>query len=106
MPGTILPSGNGKRYDQSLYNVLSKFFNKLGWKSVEMITQPNEKYQVYSYPAWNIKDQKRAGPVRAYLPDAQKSENFELSLGTKVLRVVRSGSQVTGRGADCFWQVS
>jgi cellobiose dehydrogenase (acceptor) len=95
-PGTISPSADGKHYDQGLYNVLAKFFNKLGWKSVDMITQPNEKYQVYSYPAWNIKDQKRAGPVRTYLPEAEKSHDFDLELGAKVIRVVRNGSEVTG----------
>ncbi|OOG00008.1 GMC oxidoreductase [Aspergillus carbonarius ITEM 5010] len=95
-PGTILPSADGKRYDQGLYTVLSNFFSKLGWKSVDMITQPNEKYEVYSYPAWNIKDQVRAGPVRTYLPLAKKSNNFDLRLGTKVLRLLRSGSKVTG----------
>lgn len=95
-PGTILPSADGKRYDQGLYTVLSKFFQNLGWKSVDMIADPNEKHQVYSYPSWNIQDQKRAGPVRTYLPLAQKHRNFSLRLGTKVLRVVRSGSQVTG----------
>ncbi|KAJ5665380.1 FAD/NAD(P)-binding domain-containing protein [Penicillium maclennaniae] len=95
-PGTILPSADGKRYDQNLYNVLSNFFNRLGWKSVDMITQPDEKHQVYSYPAWNIKDQKRGGPVRTYLPEAKKSKNFDLNLGANVIRVVRSGSQVTG----------
>ncbi|KAJ5533328.1 hypothetical protein N7494_009880 [Penicillium frequentans] len=95
-PGTILPSADGKYYDQGLYKVLSKFLRKLGWTSVNMITQPNEKYQVYSHPAWNVQDQKRAGPVRTYLPLAQKSNKFTLSLHTKVLRVVRSGSQITG----------
>ncbi|KAJ5336325.1 uncharacterized protein N7506_004347 [Penicillium brevicompactum] len=95
-PGTILPSADGKRYDQGLYNVLSKFFGGLGWKSVDMIAQPDEKTKVYSYPAWNVQDQKRAGPVRTYLPDAVKLDNFQLALGTKVLRLIRSGSKVTG----------
>ncbi|KAJ5801130.1 CAZyme family AA3 [Penicillium psychrosexuale] len=95
-PGTILPSADGKRYDQALYGVLSKFLGGLGWKSVDMIAQPNEKHQVYSYPAWNVKNQMRAGPVRTYLPDATKLDNFHLALQTKVIRLVRSGSQVTG----------
>ncbi|KAL4950920.1 hypothetical protein BDW69DRAFT_186895 [Aspergillus filifer] len=95
-PGTTLPSADEKRYDQGLYSVLSRFFDKLGWKSVDMIKQPNEKHQVYSYPSWNIKDQVRAGPIRTYLPLAQKSKNFTLYLNTKVLRVLRSGSQATG----------
>ncbi|KAL4985772.1 hypothetical protein BDW68DRAFT_198561 [Aspergillus falconensis] len=95
-PGTILPSADGKRYDQGLYSVLSRFLNSLGWKSVDMIFQPDEKHQVYSYPSWNIQDQVRAGPVRTYLPLAEKSNNFSLRLNSKVLRVVRNGSQVTG----------
>jgi cellobiose dehydrogenase (acceptor) len=95
-PGTILPSADGKRYDQVAYDVFSNFFSKIGWTSVDMITQPNEKYQVYSYPAWNIKDQKRAGPVRTYLPLVEDNSNFTLSLATKVNRLVRSGSTVTG----------
>ncbi|PYH97373.1 FAD/NAD(P)-binding domain-containing protein [Aspergillus ellipticus CBS 707.79] len=95
-PGTILPSSDGKRYDQGLYTVLSNFFSKLGWKSVDMITQPNEKDQVYSYPAWNIKNQVRAGPVRTYLPLTKGKSNFNLRMGTKVIRLLRSGSEVTG----------
>lgn len=95
-PGTILPSADGKRYDQQLYSILSNFLSKLGWKSVDMISQPNEKHDVYSYPAWNVQDQKRAGPVRTYLPLAEKYENFSLRLGTKVTRLIRSGSILTG----------
>ncbi|KAJ6146178.1 hypothetical protein N7497_008160 [Penicillium chrysogenum] len=95
-PGTTLPSADGKRYDQGLYNVLSKFLSGLGWKSVDMITEPNEKHQIYSYPSWNVQDQMRAGPVRTYLPAAAKLDNFHLALRTKVIRLVRSGSQVTG----------
>ncbi|OQD81869.1 hypothetical protein PENANT_c024G06166 [Penicillium antarcticum] len=95
-PGTLLPSADGKRYDQVLYNVLSKFLGGLGWKSVDMSAQPDEKYEVYSYPAWNLKNQMRAGPVRTYLPEAEKLKNFQLALQTKVIRLVRSGGHVTG----------
>lgn len=95
-PGTVLPSSDGKRYDQNLYTVVSGFLSNLGWKSVNMLTQPNEKHKVYSYPSWNILNEIRAGPVRTYLPIAQKSKHFTLQLGTKVLRVIRSGAQVTG----------
>ncbi|KAF9888509.1 hypothetical protein FE257_008616 [Aspergillus nanangensis] len=94
--GSTLPSQDGKRYDQGLYTVLSNFFHRIGWKSVDMLIQPNEKHRVYSYPAWNIKDTMRAGPVRTYLPLAQKLPNFRLRMGTKVQRLVRSGSQITG----------
>ena len=94
--GSTLPSADGKLYDQGLYNTFSKFLNGLGWKSVDMISQPNEKHQVYSHPGWNIKNQMRAGPVRTYLPLIQPNDRFTLSLGTKVIRLVRSGGKVTG----------
>ncbi|KAJ6178686.1 hypothetical protein N7519_009147 [Penicillium mononematosum] len=77
-PGTTLPSADGKRYDQGLYDVLSKFFSGLGWKSVDMIAEPNEKHQIYSYPSWNVQDQMRAGPVRTYLPAAAKLRQLPL----------------------------
>ncbi|KAB8234511.1 uncharacterized protein BDW43DRAFT_299568 [Aspergillus alliaceus] len=94
--GIIQPSPDGKRYDQDLYKTLSGFFDKLGWKSADVIAAPNEKYQDYSYPAWNTKSQMRAGPVRTYLPLAKYLDNFTLRLHTKVNRLVRSGSQVMG----------
>ena len=94
--GSTLPSQDGKLYDQGLYSTMKGFFSNLGWTSVDMSKQPNEKYQVYSHPAWNIENQKRAGPVRTYLPLAEKRDNFQLSMGTKVLRVLRTGGQITG----------
>ncbi|CEI61373.1 unnamed protein product [Fusarium venenatum] len=95
-PGTTLPSKDNKRYDTGLYNTLSSFLNKAGWKSVDMLKQPNEKHQVYSWPSWNVQNSLRAGPVRTYLPLAEKRDNFSLRMGTKVIRVVRSGSHATG----------
>jgi cellobiose dehydrogenase (acceptor) len=38
----------------------------------------------------------RAGPLRTYLPLAKQRSNFELRLGSKVVRVVRDGRKVTG----------
>ncbi|KAJ5302947.1 cellobiose dehydrogenase [Penicillium atrosanguineum] len=95
-PGSTLPSQDGELYDQALYSTLKAFFSNLGWTSVDMSEQPNEKYQVYSHPAWNIKDQKRAGPLRTYLPLAEQYDNFQLSMGTKVLRLMRTNGQITG----------
>ena len=94
--GTTHPSADGKLYEQKLYNSLSKVLGRFGFKSVDMIEEPNEKHEVYSHPSWNVKDQLRAGPLRTYLPLAQERGNFELRTGTKVIRVVRDGSKMTG----------
>jgi cellobiose dehydrogenase (acceptor) len=95
-PGTTLPSADGKRYSQKLYSSLSKVLGRFGFQSVDMIEEPNEKHEVFSHPSWNIQNQMRAGPLRTYLPLAKQRSNFELRLGSKVVRVVRDGSKVTG----------
>ncbi|EXJ81843.1 hypothetical protein A1O1_07908 [Capronia coronata CBS 617.96] len=95
-PGTELPSADGQRYDYDLYGILAGFFESIGWKSVDQIKQPDEKHQVYSYPVWNVKDQKRAGPLRTYLPLAQELDNFTLRLESKVIRILRAGPKVIG----------
>lgn len=95
-PGSMLPSADGKRYDQGMYGVLSGFLNRLGWRSVDQHKQPDEKHMVYSYPSWSVADGIRAGPVRSYLPLAQGRKNFTLRLDTKVRRLVRRGGRVTG----------
>lgn len=95
-PGTTLPSSDGKLYSQGLYMSLSKVLGRFGFQSVDMIEAPNEKHEVYSHPSWNIGDQMRVGPLRTYLPLAQESGNLELRLNSKVIRLVRDGSKVTG----------
>ncbi|KAG7126544.1 Cellobiose dehydrogenase like protein [Verticillium longisporum] len=82
-------------YERSLLDHAT-FLNNLGWKSVDMIEEPDKKHKAYSYPSWNIKDSKRAGPVRTYLPKALEYDNFTLRLGVKVNRLIRKGSRVTG----------
>jgi cellobiose dehydrogenase (acceptor) len=95
-PGTTLPSADGKRYSQKLYSSLSKVLGRFGFQSVDMIEEPNEKHEIFSHPSWNIQNQMRAGPLRTYLPLAKQRSNFELRLGSKVVRVVRDGRKVTG----------
>ncbi|KAL1598977.1 hypothetical protein SLS60_008122 [Paraconiothyrium brasiliense] len=95
-PGTIQPSSDGKYYDNAVYDVLSKFFDGAGWKSVSTNEEPDEKYQIYSYPAMNIADGRRSGPVNQYLPLAEAEDNFTLKLHTKVLRAIRTNSTITG----------
>lgn len=95
-PGTIQPSSDNKYYDNGVYDVLSKWFAGAGWKEVSTNEEPDEKFQIYSYPAMNIADGRRSGPVNQYLPLALAEKNFKLQLHTKVLRAIRTNSTVTG----------
>ena len=95
-PGTIQPSSDNKYYDNGVFDVLSKWFAGAGWKEVSTNEKPDEKFQIYSYPAMNIADGRRSGPVNQYLPLALAEKNFKLKLRTKVLRAIRTNSTVTG----------
>ncbi|KAI9739668.1 MAG: hypothetical protein M1834_006386 [Cirrosporium novae-zelandiae] len=95
-PGSDSPSVDGKIYDPTEYNILSSFLDTQEYHKVSTFADPNDKYRVYTHPPWNIKDGERAGPVRTYLPLAQKSSNFKLQMHTTVVRVTREGSVVTG----------
>lgn len=95
-PGSTSPSTDGKYYDNAVWDVSSQFFAGAGWKQVDTNEQPDEKFQIYSYPAINTIGGLRAGPVRTYLPLAAGLPNFNLQLHTKVIRTLRTNSTVTG----------
>ncbi|KAI9367699.1 hypothetical protein BJX61DRAFT_527257 [Aspergillus egyptiacus] len=95
-PGSSVPSEDGRLYDQAAYGTLSTFFDNLNWTAVDMSARRNEKFQTYSHPVWNVKDAKRAGPLRTYLPLALQRKNFSLRMGSLVTRLLRAGSRVTG----------
>ncbi|KAJ4299097.1 hypothetical protein N0V90_004341 [Kalmusia sp. IMI 367209] len=96
-PGQNYGSEDGLRYNDEAYGVLSKFLGASGWTETDLIDGDiNARKDVYGRPPWNLANGMRSGPVRTYLPDAQKLSNFELMLNTKVIRAVRDGSAVSG----------
>ncbi|KAH6629088.1 choline dehydrogenase [Boeremia exigua] len=95
-PGQTYGSEDGKRYNDEAYDVLSKFFAAQGWADTDFIKDPNSKTDVFGHPPWNVANGLRSGPVRTYLPLAEKLDNFKLMLNTKVIRAVREGSSISG----------
>jgi cellobiose dehydrogenase (acceptor) len=95
-PGTIQPSTDGIWYDAAEYDVLSSFLATQNFTNVNPMATPDHKTKVFTHPPWNIKDGMRAGPVRTYLPLAQKKTGFSLQMYSNVLRVARIGPRVTG----------
>lgn len=95
-PGTLVPSADGKLYDNNARDVVSKFFALGGYTQVDTNAEPDRKYKVWSYSAINTDQGFRTGPVRTYLPLAKTLSNFRLQLYTKVIRAVRAGTLVTG----------
>ncbi|KAJ4350515.1 uncharacterized protein N0V89_009136 [Didymosphaeria variabile] len=96
-PGQNYGSEDGVRYNDEAYGVLSKFLGSNGFSETDLIDGDNNARQdVYGRPPWDLKNGMRAGPVRNYLPEAQKLDNFELMLNTKVVRAVRNGTTISG----------
>ncbi|KAL1591978.1 hypothetical protein SLS60_011570 [Paraconiothyrium brasiliense] len=96
-PGQNYGSEDGVRYNDEAYGVLSRFLGSNGFSETDLIDGDNNARQdVYGRPPWDLKNGMRAGPVRNYLPEAQKLANFELMLNTKVIRAVRNGTTISG----------
>ncbi|KAF2642515.1 FAD/NAD(P)-binding domain-containing protein [Massarina eburnea CBS 473.64] len=95
-PGTTSPSADGKQYDFAVYDVLSKNLASAGWTKADTNAEPDSKEKIYSPPAINVLNGRRAGPVATYLPLMQGKSNFKLLLETMVLRAVRTNSTITG----------
>jgi cellobiose dehydrogenase (acceptor) len=96
-PGQNYGSEDGIRHNDEAYGVLSKFLGANGFTETDLIDGDNNARQnVYGHPPWDLKNGMRAGPVRNYLPEAQKLDNFELMLNTKVIRAVRNGTTISG----------
>ncbi|KFA71300.1 hypothetical protein S40288_06713 [Stachybotrys chartarum IBT 40288] len=95
-PGTTSPSMDGQRYDQELYGVMSKWLSGNGFTQTDTFKNPNDKHAVFGYPPSIASNGLRGGPVKDYLPLAQKLPNFTLSLNSTVMRVIRNGSAATG----------
>ncbi|KAK1524499.1 GMC oxidoreductase [Colletotrichum costaricense] len=96
LPGSILASEDGKRYDDGAFEVMSKFLDAHGWSEQDALNDPESKELMYSHPAWSIAHGLRDSPVRAILPDAEALPNFTLELHSMVLRAIRDGSLITG----------
>ncbi|RBQ71817.1 hypothetical protein FVER53590_04610 [Fusarium verticillioides] len=96
MPGSILPSADGKHYDDGAFEVMSKFLESNGWDEVNALENVETKDKIFTHPPWLISNGLRGGPVRDILPAAQALDNFSLQLHAKVIRAVRSGPIITG----------
>ncbi|KAH7325662.1 GMC oxidoreductase [Stachybotrys elegans] len=96
LPGTILASEDGKRYEDEAFGVMARFLDANGWKEENALENVEAKEMVYTHPPWSITNGLRDTPARSILPDAEALPNFTLELNSKVLRAIRTGSLVTG----------
>jgi cellobiose dehydrogenase (acceptor) len=54
MPGSILPSADGKRYDDGAFEVMSEFLESNGWGEVNALENVEAKDKVFTHPPWLV----------------------------------------------------
>jgi cellobiose dehydrogenase (acceptor) len=95
IPGTYIPSMDGKTYLRQGFNTLAAALASSNWASVEANSQPGNKHKVYSQTPYMFSNGERGGPMATYLVEASKRSNFKLLTNTGVRRIVRTGGKAT-----------
>jgi cellobiose dehydrogenase (acceptor) len=96
LPGTEVPSADGKLYYQQGADILEGALHAANWTRVSANSVPDQKNRVYSNTTFMYLDGQRGGPMSKYLGAAYTRPNFSLYTNAMVERVIRKGSKVTG----------
>ncbi|KAF7551666.1 cellobiose dehydrogenase [Stylonectria norvegica] len=96
IPGTMIPSKDGKLYLQQGFDVLTKGLKTSGWTSVAANDVPGQKNHTYTHTPYMFSNGERGGPMATYLVSASQRKNFHMWTNTQVKRVIRTGGHITG----------
>ncbi|KAE8445026.1 hypothetical protein EG329_014032 [Mollisiaceae sp. DMI_Dod_QoI] len=95
IPGTDLPSMDGKRYLQDGFNLITGGLANANWTSVVANNVPGQKNRTYTHPPHMFSYGERGGPMATYLVSANGRNNFHMWLNTSVERINRIGGHAT-----------
>ncbi|KAF9524951.1 cellobiose dehydrogenase [Crepidotus variabilis] len=96
LPGTDIPSTDGKRYLMQSADVTAQLLKSSNYVNITINDNTNYKDHVYGYSTFGFLGGKRAGPIATYYKSAIARKNLVYKPNTMVLNVVRDGSQITG----------
>ncbi|KAI1129260.1 cellobiose dehydrogenase [Nemania abortiva] len=101
IPGTTIPSMDGKLYLQQGFEMLTSGLDASGWKFIVPNDNPDQKNFTYGHATHMFSNGERGGPLATYLVSASKRKEFTLWMNTTAKRVVRTGGHATGVEIDC-----
>ncbi|RYP90177.1 hypothetical protein DL770_003713 [Monosporascus sp. CRB-9-2] len=101
IPGTTMPSMDGKRYLSQGVDMLGGSLGKAGWKFIVPKDHPKQKHRTYGHSTFMYSGGERGGPLATYLVSASSRKNFTLWTHTVAKRVVRTGGHATGVEVEC-----
>ena len=96
IPGTELPSMDGKEYLPQGYNLIGTALKNAGWANVSANSVPDSKNRTFTRGPFMYINGERGGPLATYLTTAIARKNFKLIMNTDVKRVIRTSGHVTG----------
>ncbi|KAF2703824.1 GMC oxidoreductase [Pleomassaria siparia CBS 279.74] len=106
IPGTYIPSKDGKLYLQGGFDTVAKGLDASGFKQLIPNDHADEKNFTYGHSTFFIENAERQGPLATYLVTAAKRPSFTLWTNTVAKRVVRTGGHITGVELECNKQGS
>ncbi|KAH8881997.1 cellobiose dehydrogenase [Thozetella sp. PMI_491] len=101
IPGTMLPSMDGKLYLPQGYNTISGGLSSAGWTSIDANAENDKRNKTFSHTTYYFSGGERGGPMATYLLTASQRKNFTLMTNAGVKRIVRTGGHATGVEVDC-----
>ncbi|KAF1850407.1 GMC oxidoreductase [Cucurbitaria berberidis CBS 394.84] len=101
IPGTYIPSKDGKLYLQQGFDTVSKGLEAAGFKYVVPNDHPDQKNHTYGHSTFFVENAERHGPLATYLVTAMKRKNFALWTNTAARRLIRTGGHITGVELKC-----
>jgi cellobiose dehydrogenase (acceptor) len=96
IPGTLVPSQDGKLYLQEGFNVIAGGLKAAGWAEIDALKEPDKKNHTYTHGPFMFAGGERGGPLATYLSSASKRSNFDLWNNTQSTRLIRERGHVTG----------
>ena len=96
IPGTDLPSMDGKRYLLEGFNVVKTGLLGAGYKQITLNNEPGNKNRTFGHTPYMFANGERGGPQATYLVQSKTRSNFKLWLNTTVDRIERVGGHATG----------
>ncbi|KAJ4291666.1 hypothetical protein N0V90_009561 [Kalmusia sp. IMI 367209] len=104
IPGTTIPSTDGKLYLQQGFDRVTKGLDAAGFKQLDKPNDyPDQKNLTYGHATFFIEHAERQGPLRTYLETAYaRKDKFTLYTSTNARRLVRTKGHVTGVELECL----
>jgi cellobiose dehydrogenase (acceptor) len=101
IPGTYIPSMDGKLYLQQGFDMLTGALNASGYNYIVANDHPDQRNHTYAHSTFMISGAERFGPLATYLWNAHQRKQFTLWENTIARRVVRTGGHATGVEVQC-----